>query len=165
MISESEKELLDRIISIKVHVSQSLNETKQLSSNNWFSDEKISLSQGLLYNWFLLTKDSEGTPLCILKQCFIQKNEFIQIIHDKNHWVTIPIDRETDESMVYLYGSLQKAKVSNSIVKQVCEIRKYNQNISNIVLMLVQWQQNAFDCGVFAVVFATDLVYDKDPDV
>lgn len=67
--------------------------------------------------------------------------------------------------MVYLYGSLQKAKVSNSIVKQVCEIRKYNQNISNIVLMLVQWQLNAFDCGVFAVVFATDLVYDKDPDV
>ena len=31
--------------------------------------------------------------------------------------------------------------------------------------MPVQQQLNAFDCGVFAVAFATDLVYGKDPAV
>ena len=102
--------------------------------------QTINLSQGLLYNTFPLTKGLEDTSLGILKQHSIQKNEFIQIIHDKNHWVTIHADPKTDVPMVYLYNSLQKAKVSDSIVKQVCEIRKCSQSILNIVLMPVQQQ-------------------------
>ena len=112
-----------------------------------------------------LTKGFEDTSLGILKQYSIQKNEFIQIIHDKNYWVTIHADPETYVSTVYLYDSLQKAKVSDSIVKQVCEIRKCSQSILNIVSMPVQQQLNACDCGVFAVAFATDLAYGKDPAV
>ena len=87
------------------------------------------------------------------------------MIHDKNHWVTIHADPETDESTVYLYGPLQKAKVSESIVKQVCEIRKCSQSILNIISMPVQQQLNACDCGMFAVVFVIDLAYGKDPAV
>ena len=177
MISVSEKEAVDQSISItavvkpeknnKVCVSQSLNNfvVKQLSSKDWLSDETINCSQGFLYNRFPLTKGFEDTSLGILKQYSIQKNGFIQIIHDKNHWVTIHADPETDESTVYLYDSLQKAKVSDSIVKQLCEIRKCSQSMLNIVSIPVQQQLNACDCGVFAVAFATDLAYDKDPAV
>ena len=65
-------------------------------------------------------------------------------------------------STVYLYNSLQKAKVSDSIVKQVCEIRKCSQSIINVVSMLVHQQLNACDGGVFAAAFVTDLAYGKD---
>ena len=81
------------------------------------SDETINLSQGLLYNRFRLTKGFEDTSLGMLKQYSIQENEFIQVILDKNHWVAIHADPETDVSTVHLYDSIQKAKVSNSIVK------------------------------------------------
>ena len=136
LISASETEALDQSISItavvkpeknnRVRVLNSLNSfiVKQLSNKDWLSDKTINLSQGLLYNRFPLTKGLGDTSLGILKQHSIQKNEFIQIIHDKNHWVTIHADPETDVSTVYLYNSLQKAKVSDSVVKQVCEIRK-----------------------------------------
>ena len=87
------------------------------------------------------------------------------MIHDKNHWVTIHADPETDESTVSLYGPLQKAKVSDSVVKQVYEIRKCSQSILNIISMPVQQQLNGCDCGVFAVVFAIDLANGKDPAV
>ena len=129
------------------------------------SDKTINFSQRLLYIWFLLTKGFEDTSLGILKQYSIQKNEFIQINHDKNHWVTIHADSETDESTVYLYNSLQKAKVSDPIVKQVCEIKKRGQAILNIVFMAVQQQLNACKRGVLAVAFATDLAKGKDPVV
>ena len=42
-------------------------------------------------------KGFEDTPLGILKQYSIQKNQFIQNIYDKNHWETIQADRATDE--------------------------------------------------------------------
>ena len=114
MISVSEKEAVDQSISItavvkpeknnKVRVSQSLNNfiVKQLSSKDWLSDETINFSQGLLYNRFPLTKGFQDTSLGILKQYSIQKNGFIQIVHDKNHWVTIHADPET-ESQRFTY--------------------------------------------------------------
>ena len=104
LISASETEAIDQSITItsvvkpeknnKVRVSVSLNSfiVKQLSSKDWLSDKTINFSQRLLYIWFLLTKGFEDTSLGILKQYSIQKNEFIQIIHDKNHWVTIHAD-------------------------------------------------------------------------
>ena len=100
-----------------------------------------------------------------IKVVFHSEKEFMQMIHDKNHWVTIHADPETDESTVSLYGPLQKAKVSDSVVKQVCEIRKCSQSILNIISMPVQQQLNGCDCGVFAVVFAIDLANGKDPAV
>ena len=124
-------------------------------------DETRKLSKELLYNRFLLMKGFEDTPLGILKQYSIQKNQFIQNIYDKNHWETIHADRATDAWKVYLFDSLQKAKFSDLIVKQLFEIRKCSYSIFKIVSMTVQQQLIAFDCASFA----SDLVYGKDPAV
>ena len=177
MISALEKGAIDQGVNItavvkpdknnKVRVSQSLNNfiVKQLSNKDWLSDETINLSLGLLYNRYPLTKGFEDTSLGILKQYSIQKNEFIQTTHDKDHRVTIHADPETDESIVYLCDSIQKAKVSDSIPKQVCEIRKCSQSILNIVSIAVQQQLNASNWGVLAVAFVTNPAYGKDSDV
>ena len=101
MISALEKGAIDQSISIttvvkpdknnKVCVSESLNNfiVKQLSNKDGLSDETISLSLGLLHNRYPLTKGFEDASLGILKQYSIQKNEFIQTTHDKDHRVTI----------------------------------------------------------------------------
>ena len=47
----------------------------------------------------------------------------------------------------------------------MCGIRKCSQSILKIVSIPVQQHLNACDCGVFAVAFATDVAYGKDPAV
>ena len=59
---------------------------KELSSNQWLSDETINLAKVLLHKKFPLSNRFEDTTL---KAVFSTKNNFIQIIHDHNHWLYI----------------------------------------------------------------------------
>ena len=88
---------------------------KELSSNQWLSDEAINLAQVLLHKQFPLTNGFKDTTLGNLRQFSVQKNNFIQIIHDHNHWVTIYSDSVAEKSVIYLCYSLQKADLSENI--------------------------------------------------
>ena len=79
---------------------------KELSSNQWLSGETINLAQVLLHKKFPLTNGFEDTTLGNLRQFSVQKNNFIQIIHDHNHWVTIYSDSVAEKSFLYLCNSL-----------------------------------------------------------
>ena len=70
------------------------------------SDETINLAQVLLHKKFPLTNGFEDTTLGNLSQFSVPKNNFIQIIHDHNHWVTIylaQLQRSPSSTFVILY--------------------------------------------------------------
>ena len=79
---------------------------KELSSNPWLSDKTISLAQVLLHKKFPFTNGFDDTTLGNLRQFSVQKNNFIQIIHDLNHWVTIYFDSVAEKSFLYLCDAL-----------------------------------------------------------
>ena len=108
----------------KIRTTQSYNNfiRRQLSSNEWLSDETINLAQYLLHKQFPITKGFEDTTLGKLQQFSAQKNRFIQIIHDNNHWVAIYADSDSDKLIVYLCDSLQQSQVSEVVIKQICRI-------------------------------------------
>ena len=94
---------------VKIRLNQVYNNfiEKELPSNQWLSDETINLAQLLLHKKFPLTNGSEHTTLGNLRQFSVQKNDFIQVIHDHNHWVTIYSDSVAEKSIIYLCDSLQ----------------------------------------------------------
>ena len=70
------------------------------------SDETINLAQVLLHKNFPLTNGFEDTKLGNLSQFSVPKNNFIQIIHDHNHWITIylaQLQRSPSSTFVILY--------------------------------------------------------------
>lgn len=93
---------------VKILLNQAYNNfiKKELSSNQWFSDETISLPQILLHKKFPLPNGFEDATLVNLKQpskkvSVVQKNNFVLIIHDNNHCVTMHSDSAADKSIIY----------------------------------------------------------------
>ena len=136
---------------------------KELSSNQWLSDETINLAQVLLHKKFLLTNGRKDTTLSNLRQFSVQKNNFIQIIHDRNHWVTVYSDSVIEKSIIYLFDSLHKADLIRNILRLACSIRHSSESEIKGISKPLQQQLNGFDCGVYAIAYATDIAFDRDP--
>ena len=136
---------------------------KELPSKQWLSDETINLAQVLSHKKFPLANGFEDTTLGNLRQFSGQKNNFIQIIHDHNHWVTIHSESVAENSIIYLCDSLQKSELSKNILRLVCSICHSSESEIKVISKPVQQQLNGFDCGVYAITYATDTAFDKDP--
>ena len=79
------------------------------------------------------------------------------MLHENNHWVTVSSPTESATSVVYLYDSLQKESLNKNLVKQKEHLRKSKDAELRIISKAVQLQGNGYDCGIFAIVFATDV--------
>ena len=135
----------------------------ELSCNQWLSGETINLAQVLLHKEILLTNGFEDTTLGNLRQFSVQKNNFIQIIHDHNHWVTIYCDSFAEKFIIYLCDDLQKSELSKYISRLVFSISHISESEMKIISRPVQQHLNGFDCGVYAIAYATDIAFDRDP--
>ena len=87
----------------------------------------------------------------------VQTGEFAQVLHENNQRVTVSSPTEKATSVVYLYDSLQKESLNKNLVKQKEHLRKSKDAELRIISKAVQLQGNGYDCGIFAIVFATDV--------
>ena len=65
--------------------------------------------------------------------------------------------------MPTLIQTNQRLLVSEVVIKQICRIRNCNSTALKIISRPVQQQLIAFDCGVYTVVYTTDLANNIDP--
>ena len=86
------------------------------------------------------------------------------MLHENNHWVTVSSPTESATSVVYLYDSLQKESLNKNLVKQIARLRKSEDAELRIISKAVQQQGNGYDCGIFAIAFATDIAYNHKPE-
>ena len=128
------------------------------------SDESINLAQAILFKNFPLINDFEDTTLGPLNMFSVQTGEFVQVLHENNHWVTVSSPTESATSVVYLYDSLQKESLNKNLVKQKEHLRKSKDAELRIISKAVQLQGNGYDCGIFAIVFATDVAQNHKPE-
>ena len=68
------------------------------------------------------------------------------------------------KTVVYLYDSLQKENLNKNLVTQIARLRKSEDAELRIISKVVQQQGNGYDCGIFAIAFATDIGYNHKPD-
>ena len=85
--------------------------------NKWLSDESINLAQTMLFKNSHLITGFEDTTLGPLNMFSVQTGEFVQVLYENNHWVTVSSPTEKATSVVYLYDSLQKISLNKNLVK------------------------------------------------
>ena len=100
-------------------VNQKFNNSihNEIIENKWLSDESINLAQTILLKNFPLIRGFEDTTLGPLNMFSVRTGEFIQLLHENNHWVTVSSLTESATSVVYLYDSSQKESLNKNLVK------------------------------------------------
>ena len=62
----------------------------------------------MLFKNFPHIRGFEDTTLGPLNMFSVQTGEFVQVLHENNHWVTVSSPTESATSVVYFYYSSQK---------------------------------------------------------
>ena len=147
-------------------VNQKFNNSihKEIIENKWLSGETINLAQTILFKNSPLIRGFEDTTLGPLNMFSVQTGEFIQVLHENNHRVTVSSPTESATSVVYLYDSSQKESLNKNLVKQIARLRKSEDAELRIISKVVQQEGNGYDCGIFAIAFATDIAYSHKPE-
>lgn len=88
-------------------------------------------------------------------------SEFVQILHmGRSHWVCVS-SINCPPGIVNFYDSLFNDIIENEVEEQIKSL--FGGNFQGITNVPVQQQLNESNCGVFAVAFATCLVYSSNP--
>ena len=75
----------------KHRVNQKFNNAihNEIFQNKWLSDEWKHLAQTILFKNFPLISGFEDTTLGPLNMFSVQTVDFVQVLHENNHWVTV----------------------------------------------------------------------------
>ena len=94
----------------KHRVNQKFNNAihNEIFQNKWLSDEWKHLAQTILFKNFPLISGFEDTTLGPLNMLSAQTGEFVQVLHENIHWVTVSSPTDNATSVVDPYDSLQK---------------------------------------------------------
>ena len=95
-----------------------------------------------------------------VRQFEIMTSDFIQILHTgHHHWVCVS-SIGCEPGVVHLYDSLFSGVIDNDVKEQViCLFGEKDVKVVN-----VQQQTNMYDCGIFAIAFATCLACNILPE-
>ena len=89
--------------------------------------------------------------------------DFVQILHTGgNHWVCAS-SIGCEKGVVNLYDSLFYDVILHDLQQQVENL--VGEDFREINVVPIQQQSNGSDCGVFAIAFATNLVYTLDSNI
>ena len=93
--------------------------------------------------------------------------KFVQICHvSRNHWIVASNVKCTDNS-VRIYDSLSdddpEAALSLDVQKQVCCLLRPVTKSLAFDIVNVKQQNTSYDCGIFALAYATELALNKEP--
>lgn len=146
-----------------------------LQSHSWLNDGIIlaaqhllqTQSQGKIFGW----QSTQCTKhACLFKPLPDYRVPFIQILSvNENHWITTsnikPTTEDAYRDTVCIYDSncSKKSTLSLTNVKDICSFLRPGVKDLRISFMDVEKQTNAYDCGVFAIAYATELVHGGDP--
>ena len=138
------------------------NEFNLISSpTGWLDCAIIHEAQILLANINKNISGFQRPTLGPVGQFDIVTSDFVQILHvNNNHWVCVS-SINCAPGYVNLMDSLSNPVPSQEIVDLVKSL--LGPSYKGINQLPVQQQLNTSDCGVFAIAFATCLVYGQNP--
>ncbi len=133
------------------------------SKDGWLDCDIIQAAHCIMQQVNPLIEGFQRPTLGPARNFAIVTGEFIQILYTGNsHWVcTSSIG--CVPGTVNLYDSLYMNVIHNEVVEQV-ENLVGEDVFEELNLVPVQQQNNGSDCGVFAIAYATSLLYGTPPE-
>ena len=136
-------------------------------NNKMLTNESISIAMQILKRRFPETDGLEDTTLGKVHQFSIFRNKFVQVLHDGGcHWVCVANfigNNKCCRSAIHYYDSLNTTgAITKFIEVQICSFLLCQEDQLTIVIKPVQ-QQREINCGLFALAFATSLLFGDDP--
>ena len=130
-------------------------------------DNHISVASKLLHQQF---PDFQGLSTPVLGQnlsfppvnsmFLLAGYEYTQILHTgADHWVTVCVVSSYE---VKIYDSLFHS-TTYATKKQIASMMCTREHQVTLQIGMTQFQENSFDCGVYAIAFATELCHGNDP--
>ena len=133
-----------------------------LSETAWLTDTIIDAAQSLLKS---MTPADGFQPVGLGQTLMfeIQTGEFIQILHCRSgHWLTVSTIGAQHPAEVLVYDSLYPC-ASSDIKRQIAALLATSASTITLKYIDVQMQSGTYDCGLFAIAFATALVLGQNP--
>ena len=88
----------------------------------------------------------------------------ILFLSDRNHWIVFARGPGVDEVHIFDSSNSYRQGYSRETSKAICQKAYCFSAALRIINMSVQYQPNNVDCGVFAIAFARDCVFDIKPE-
>ena len=129
------------------------------SPTGWLNDKIMDGAQKLLRYVNPAVPGLQSVTLGVTCDFDIQTGEFLQVLHDgAGHWLVISTIGVKHPAEVYVYDSMYSS-ASPSLQMQIASL--LHTEHSSIILNYrdVQRQTQGNNCGLFAIAFATSLVY------
>ena len=132
-----------------------------LNPLGWLNCVIIHMAQVLLHEAKPSIEGFQRPTLGPARNFDVVSAEFIQLLHTGNdHWVCIS-SIGCVPGYVNLYDSLFHDIISEEVEDQTNDL--LGGSLVGLNFVPVQQQSNGSDCGVFAIAFATCLVFETDP--
>ena len=135
---------------------------EQVHNKEWLSDRHIT---GALVNQKSTFPGMDGMQDTMLQQNMswdIPTNEYVQIFNiSNNHWVTTSNIGAAPDT-INIYDSLTQ-KYSLDDMNLFARFHRTTKDKITFKVMNVQKQYNSYDCGPYALAFATSLLHAQDP--
>ena len=134
-----------------------------LGRTEWLSDRHMKTASDLLRASFATVGGLEDTLLQTNNSFTVPTGPYVQFLHIRgNHWVTISNILAADRYTVLVYDSMHSQPDSN-FLSVVANYLYCPKDSFDIKIMNVQRQPNSYDCGVYAIAFATAVLHGDDP--
>lgn len=135
----------------------------EIDKSTWMSDLHLSAASQLLKKAFPSISGLQHTILQQNMSFDIPTGKFVQFLHvNGNHWITISNMNQKDTSTVCIYDSMRQ-RPSDRTIQTIAGYRYSQDDKLSMKVMNVDRQPNLNDCGVYAIAFATSLLYGEDP--
>ena len=149
------------------------NDKHILESTHWINDGIMFAAQSLLstqskgkiFGW-------QSTQLSKTEALFKPippRAPFVQMLHiSECHWsmvsnIDVQLPGNCHADIVGIYDSSRPHSVSLHTKKMVCSFYKCQTDALHFDIINIESQPNSYDCGVFAIANATELVFGGDP--
>ena len=133
-----------------------------MSPHGWLDGAIIHSAQVLLQKINPLIEGFQRPTLGPVRNFNVVSGEFVQLLHTgHNHWVCVS-SIGCLPGTVRLFDSLYHDIISQEVEDQVKDL-VLADSFQKLEYAPCQQQRNGSDCGVFAIAFATSLVFGSNP--
>ena len=142
-----------------------LDKVDPLTSDNKLCSGFVNYATLILQNQF---PDVGGLYCCTLGQHInfpkATGEKFVQIVHDgHDHWLVVA-KGFSEQDLMLVYDSMAGTNwKSQHVIGCMSSLLRTPEKQMRYKVKACQRQGNGFDCGVFAIAFATSLVHGEDP--
>ncbi|XP_065060557.1 uncharacterized protein LOC135687817 [Rhopilema esculentum] len=133
-------------------------------SDMWLNDRIINAVQFILKKQFPLIEGFQDTLLQKKHQFKVMSGEFVQIINKSgNHWMTLSTLGINHQGSIKIFDSMNSKVLNQEIKGIIASVIMTKNRVIHVKVENVQQQPDSYNCGLFAIAFATHLCFHQNP--